>query len=137
MKNSPLRFLPPAVSRRVASVHRMRRRRLTRKENRCRGSVERQSNVSYVVPLAHLEAVCAPFEAPWDAWPVVACGGMSIGHKGMIHAAKTLATTLVDLFESEPVRRAIRKEFEEQTQGRQYKPLMPDRQPPIWRDGGK
>jgi aminobenzoyl-glutamate utilization protein B len=94
-------------------------------------------DVSYVVPLLHLEVVCAPFEAPWHAWPVVACGGMSIGHKGMIHAAKTLAATLVDLFESEPMRRTIRKEFEDQTQGRPYKSLMPDKPPPIGRAGGK
>lgn len=88
-------------------------------------------DVSWVVPTLHLSVVTAPIGAPWHAWPVVACGGMSIGHKGMVYAAKTLAATMVDLFEDAKVREAIRAEFKEKTQGHVFKPYIPDGLPPV------
>ncbi len=94
-------------------------------------------DVSYLAPLLHLDVACAPFEAPWHAWPVVACGGMSIGHKGMLQAAKALAATMVDLFEHEPIRRAIRQEFEAKTKGITYRAMIPDGPPPINRARGQ
>ncbi|MBC7850963.1 MAG: amidohydrolase, partial [Chitinophagaceae bacterium] len=69
-------------------------------------------DVSYIVPEISLGAVTAPDKAPWHSWVVVACGGMSIGHKGMLFAAKSLGATMVDLFENEKLRNEIRKEFE-------------------------
>ena len=45
-------------------------------------------DVSWVVPTLHLTVVTSPKDAPWHAWPVVATGGMSIGHKGMIIAVE-------------------------------------------------
>jgi aminobenzoyl-glutamate utilization protein B len=56
---------------------------------------------------------------------------MSIGHKGMLHAAKTLAATMVDLFEDEAARAAIRAEFEKKTRGFVYRPYIPDGPPPL------
>jgi len=70
-------------------------------------------DVSYLVPEITLLATTAPFQAPWHSWVVVACGGMSIGHKGMLFAAKSLSTTMVDLFENEKLRLEIRREFEQ------------------------
>ncbi len=87
-------------------------------------------DVSWVVPTLHLSVTTAP-ESAWHAWPVVACGGMSIGHKGMIHAAKTLAGTMVDLFEDAKTREAIRAEFKEKTKGFVYKPYISDGPPPV------
>lgn len=72
--------------------------------------------------------------APWHAWPVVACAGMSIGHKGLTYAAKALAATAVDLFESPARRDAVRKEFEEKTKGQTYKGYIPAGPPPIPKD---
>ncbi|HYG61402.1 MAG TPA: peptidase dimerization domain-containing protein, partial [Thermoanaerobaculia bacterium] len=89
------------------------------------------ADVSWNVPTLHLSVTTAPAGAPWHAWPVVASGGMSIGHKGMTHAAKALAATMVDLFESEEHRRAIRAEFEEKTRGKTYKGYIPDGPPPV------
>jgi aminobenzoyl-glutamate utilization protein B len=40
---------------------------------------------------------------------------MSIGHKGMLFASKSLGTTMVDLFEKEQLRKDIKKNF---TKGR-------------------
>ena len=86
-------------------------------------------DISWIVPTLHLSVTTAPEDTPWHAWPVVACGGMSIGHKGMIHAAKTLAATMVDLFEDSKAREAIQAEFKEQTKGQVYKPYIPDGPP--------
>ena len=89
------------------------------------------ADVSWAVPTLHFSVTTAAFEAPWHAWPVVAAGGMSIGHKGMNYAAKTLAATMVDLFEDPEARAAIKKEFDERTEGIVYKPYIPDGPPPV------
>jgi aminobenzoyl-glutamate utilization protein B len=86
-------------------------------------------DVSWVVPTLHLSVTTAP-QSAWHAWPVVACGGMSIGHKGMLHASKTLAATMVDLFEDPKTREAIQAEFKEKTKGFVYKPYIADGPPP-------
>ncbi len=88
-------------------------------------------DVSWIVPTLHLSVTTAPENAPWHAWPVVACGGMSIGHKGLAYAAKALAATMVDLFEDEKTREAIQAEFNEKRKGEVYKPYIPDGPPPI------
>jgi aminobenzoyl-glutamate utilization protein B len=43
-------------------------------------------DVSYVVPTIRLGATTAPKGTPWHSWAVVACGGMSIGHKGCLRS---------------------------------------------------
>jgi aminobenzoyl-glutamate utilization protein B len=88
-------------------------------------------DVSWIVPTLHLSVTTAPENAPWHAWPVVACGGMSIGHKGLIHAAKTLAATTIDLFDDPAARDAIQADFKEKTKGHVYKPSIPDGPPPV------
>ncbi len=89
------------------------------------------ADVSWVVPTLHLSVTTSPYRAPWHAWPVVASGGMSIGHKGMLHAAKALAITMVDLFEDEEARAAIRAEFDEKTEGFIYEAYIPEGPPPV------
>ena len=89
------------------------------------------ADVSWRVPTLHFSVTTAAFDAPWHAWPVVAAGGMSIGHKGMNYAAKTLAATMVDLYEKPEARAAIRKEFDERTEGTVYVPYIPDAPPPV------
>jgi aminobenzoyl-glutamate utilization protein B len=88
-------------------------------------------DVSWIVPTLHFSATTGVWNSPWHAWPVVATGGMSIGHKGMLHAAKTIAVTAVDLFQDPKLREAIRAEFAEQTNGFVYKPWVPAGPPPI------
>lgn len=89
------------------------------------------ADVSWNVPTIHLSVTTAPYAAPWHAWPVVACGGMSIGHKGMLWASKALAMTMVDLFEDPDARAAMKREFDEKTRGKVYKPFIPDGPPPV------
>lgn len=99
-----------------------------------RGGSTDVADVSWVTPTLHLSVTTAPARTPWHAWPVVACAGHSIGHKGMMHAAKALAVTLVDLARDEELRGRIRDEFEQQTAGTTYRGYIPDGPPPIPED---
>jgi len=88
-------------------------------------------DVSYIVPEITLLATTAPYKAPWHSWVVVACGGMSIGHKGMLFASKALSMTMVDLFENEQLRQNMRKEFVERKGNQIWKAMLPDGPPPV------
>ena len=88
-------------------------------------------DVSWVTPTLHLTVATAPKGSPGHAWPIVASGGMSLGHKGMLLAAKTLAATMVDLYERPNARRAVREEFETKKGEVQFKAYLPDGPPPL------
>ncbi len=88
-------------------------------------------DVSFVVPTIRLSATIAPKDTPWHSWAVVACGGMSIGHKGLQYAAKALSMTMVDLFENEKLRKSVTAEFIERKGDYQYKGMIPPGPPPI------
>ncbi len=88
-------------------------------------------DVSWVVPEIRLGVTTSAKGTPWHAWPVVACGGTSIGHKGMLYAAKALALTMIDLFQNEQLRQDIRAEFNQRKGNYVYKPYIPDGPPPI------
>lgn len=91
-------------------------------------------DVSYIVPQITLLATTAPYQSPWHSWVVVACGGMSIGHKGMLFASKTLGTTMVDLFENEKLRNDIKEEFLTRKGKEVWKAMLPDGPPPVPKD---
>ena len=88
-------------------------------------------DISWIVPEIRLNVTSAPKDVPWHSWAVVACGGMSIGHKSVIYSAKALAMTMVDLYQSEELRTSVRKEFEERKGDREYKAILPEGPPPI------
>ena len=88
-------------------------------------------DVSYIVPEITLLATTAPYLSPWHSWVVVACGGMSIGHKGMVFASKSLGTTMVDLFENEKLRNDIKAEFLKRKGNEVWKAMLPDGPPPV------
>jgi len=91
-------------------------------------------DVSYIVPEISLLTTTAPYEAPWHSWVVVACGGMSIGHKGMLFSSKALGTTMVDLFENEKLRADIKEEFLKRKGKEVWKAMLPDAPPPVPKD---
>lgn len=91
-------------------------------------------DISWVVPEISLNVTTAPYGSPWHSWVVVACGGMSIGHKGMLYAAKGLGTTMVDLFEDEKLRRDMRAEFDKKKNGEVWKAMLPAGPPPVPKD---
>lgn len=88
-------------------------------------------DVSWVAPTLHFTVATAPTDAPWHAWPVVATGGMSIGHKGLLLASKTLAATMVDLYEKPAALKAVRDEFEQKKGNVVFKAYLPDGPPPV------
>lgn len=82
-------------------------------------------DISWNFPTINLSVTTAPADAPWHGWPVVACGGMSIGHKGMIYAAKALAATMIDLYKSPKTIDEIRREFAEDVKKSEFKSYIP------------
>jgi len=88
-------------------------------------------DVSWNVPNINLSVTVAPKDTPWHSWAVVACGGMSIGHKGMIHAAKAMAMTMTDLFEDPTLVKAVKDEYLERKGGTIYEAIVPEGPPPI------
>lgn len=83
------------------------------------------ADVSWNVPTIHISVTTAPAGTPWHGWPVVACGGMSIGHKGMVWASKALAATMVDLFRDPKLVQDVRAELAKSTENVTYKPYIP------------
>jgi aminobenzoyl-glutamate utilization protein B len=103
------------------------------KENAGGGSTD-VGDVSWVVPVIRLSAATAPIGTPWHSWAVVACSGMSIGHKGMLHASKALALTMVDLYEDPKKVEAVQAEFKQRKGDHVYSGLVPDGPPPIGKE---
>lgn len=88
-------------------------------------------DVSFVVPTIRLGVTTAPQGTPWHSWAVVACSGMSIGHKGMSYASKALAMTMIDLFEDAELREGVKAEFKKRKGDYVYKGIVPEGPPPI------
>ena len=91
-------------------------------------------DVSQIVPVVRARITAAPKDVPWHSWAVVACTGMSIGHKGMLFAAKSLSMTMVDLFENPKLVKEIKAEFKKRKGDKVYKAMIPDGPPPIPRN---
>ena len=60
---------------------------------------------------------------PHHSWQAVACSGGSLGLKGMVLAAKTLAGTVYDLAVDPSLVRRAREEFDAGRKGRVYRPI--------------
>ncbi len=88
-------------------------------------------DVSFIVPVVRLGVTTAPSGTPWHSWAVVACAGMSIGHKGMIYASKALGMTAVDLFTNSHLLEEVKAEFRTRLGDYQYKGLLPPGPPPL------
>jgi aminobenzoyl-glutamate utilization protein B len=57
-------------------------------------------DISWSVPTGGLRVATYTLGAPGHSWQIVACTGTSIGEKGMLVAAKTLAGAAIDLMAS-------------------------------------
>ena len=89
-------------------------------------------DVSFVVPTIGLNTATWVPGTPAHSWQAVAAGGTSIGHKGMMVAAKTLALTTIHLYSNTALIQEARKEFEERRGANfQYAPLLGDRPPAL------
>ena len=89
-------------------------------------------DVSWMVPASTLSTATWVPGTGAHSWQAIAAGGTSIGAKGMMVAAKTLAMSAVDLFSDPAKVAAIRAEFlERRGADFQYRPLLGDRDPPL------
>ncbi|WP_445381828.1 amidohydrolase [Robiginitalea sp. IMCC43444] len=89
-------------------------------------------DVSFAVPTGGLRIATWVPGTPAHSWQAVAAGGTSIGTKGMMVAAKTLAATAIDLFNNPDAIKEARAEFEERRGADfQYIPLLGDREPAL------
>lgn len=89
------------------------------------GSTE-VADVSHITPTAQMSTVCWPLGTPGHSWQVVASSGSSIGMKGMLFAAKTLALTALDLFTDAELLQAAKDEFKRDTKGKPYVSPLPE-----------
>ncbi len=89
-------------------------------------------DVSWTVPTAGFGTATWVPGTPAHSWQAVAAGGMSIGHEGMMMAARVLAASAARLFEDEELLRRAWQEFEERRGANfEYEPLLGDRDPPL------
>lgn len=99
------------------------------------------ADVSWNTPTMGCTMPAWPQGISAHTWPVVACGGTSIGLKGALHAAKVLTRTGLEVMTDEELREAARADFERRTRGRPYtSPLPPEQKHPAglprWLDAG-
>lgn len=81
-------------------------------------------DVSQVVPTVRMSATVAAKGGPWHSWAVVACTGMSIGHKGMIYAAKALSMTMADFYKDPKLVEAVKEDFRKNKKIKEYVPRI-------------
>jgi len=89
-------------------------------------------DVSFTVPTVGMGAATWVPGTPAHSWQAVAAGGTSIGNKGMMIAAKTLALTAINLFQDSDLIKKAKVEFLER-RGADFKyiPLLGDRAPAL------
>ena len=87
-------------------------------------------DLSQIVPVSELRAACYPTGCPGHSWGNAAAAGMSIGHKGMLHAAKIMAITAAELYTNPEALAKVRQEFERATRNKKYVPSIPENYEP-------
>jgi len=90
-------------------------------------------DISWNVPTAQLTAATYVPGVPGHSWQATACTGMSIGFKGMIVAAKTMALTVSDLFKDPATIARAKEEFIKRRGGADFKysSIVGNRPPPL------
>jgi len=100
-------------------------------EGRAYGSTD-VGDVSFTVPTAGIRIATWVPGTPAHSWQAVAAGGTSIGLKGMMVAAKTLAATAIDLYADPETIAAAKAEFlERRGADFNYSSLLGDRPPAL------
>jgi aminobenzoyl-glutamate utilization protein B len=89
-------------------------------------------DVSWVVPTVGLSTATWVPGTSAHSWQAVAAGGTSIGSRGMMMAAKTLAGTAMDLLDNPALIVEAKKEFEiKRPRDFKYQALVGDRKPAL------
>ncbi|MDP2321691.1 MAG: amidohydrolase [Acidobacteriota bacterium] len=85
-------------------------------------------DLTWFFPVGQFTAATYSYGAPGHSWQIVACTGTSIGEKGMIVAAKTLAGTAIDLYRSPELLLRAREDLKKTMAGQKYVTLIPEGQ---------
>ena len=89
-------------------------------------------DVSWVVPTAQFTTATFVPGVAAHTWQAAACAGTTIGRKGMLVAARTLALAGVELFESPAELDAAKMAFQKRLAGRHWVTRIPaDGKPPL------
>jgi aminobenzoyl-glutamate utilization protein B len=83
------------------------------------------ADVSWLVPTGGFTAATYVPGTPGHSWQSTACSGMSIGRKGMMVAAKTLAFSAADLLVMPQVLAAAKQDFQKRTANHTYRSRVP------------
>ena len=83
-------------------------------------------DVSWIAPLGMLSTTCFPSRVTVHTWGVAAATGRSIGHKGMMHAAKIMALAAMDLYTDPVCLARIQEEFQTAIQDHPYESPIPE-----------
>ncbi len=83
-------------------------------------------DVSWVTPTTTISTATWALGIPAHSWGTTATGAMSIGHKGMLYAAKVMALTAADLYTEPSHLAAARAEFERTLGNQRYKTPLPE-----------
>jgi aminobenzoyl-glutamate utilization protein B len=84
------------------------------------------SDVSWQCPTMEFGTACNVLGAPGHDWRFTAVSGMSIGHKSLIFAAKTMAGTALDLYIEPSYLIKATEEHAQRLAGRVYSSPIPD-----------
>lgn len=83
------------------------------------------ADVSWITPTSQFRTTCFALGVPGHSWANTSTGGVSIGHKGMLHAAKGMAITAADFVLDPALLQEAKDEFAASTAGRPYKCPVP------------
>ncbi len=89
-------------------------------------------DVSWMVPTAGMSAATWVPGTSAHSWQAVAAGGTTIGTRGMMIAAKTIALTAIELYTNPEVISKAKEELDDKRgDGFVYESLLGDRKPPL------
>ena len=83
-------------------------------------------DVSWNTPTMEFGTTTFVLGAPGHSWQHTACSGMSIGHKSLVFAAKTIAGAALDLITQPGLLEKANEELRATLKGRAYKCAIPD-----------
>ncbi|MCX8135070.1 MAG: M20 family metallopeptidase [Roseococcus sp.] len=88
-------------------------------------------DVSWVVPTVQARGATHAIGTPLHSWQATAQGKLPYAHKGMVHVAKVMAGTAVELLRRPELIAAAKAEHRERSGGRYVCPLPEEASPPI------
>ena len=85
-------------------------------------------DISWFVPVGRLRVASYTLGAPGHSWQIVACTGTSIGEKGLRVAAKVLAASAIDLYQSQELREQAQADLRKIREPLEFVTLIPEGQ---------